>query len=73
MFTYDKLWQTMKERGISQYKLEKEYNISRGTISTLRKNGNVTVYTLDTLCQILHCRIEDILEILPDEESNETK
>ena len=73
MFTYDKLWQTMKERGISQYKLEKDYNISRGTISTLRKNGNVTVYTLDTLCQILHCRIEDILEILPDEESPETK
>jgi len=73
MFTYDKLWQTMKERGISQYKLEKEYNISRGTISTLRKNGNVTVYTLDTLCQILHCRIEDILEIIPDEESNETR
>ncbi len=73
MFTYDKLWQTMKERGISQYKLEKDYNISRGTISTLRKNGNVTVYTLDTLCQILHCRIEDILEILPDEESPETR
>lgn len=73
MFTYDKLWQTMKERGISQYKLEKDYNISRGTISTLRKNGNVTVYTLDTLCQILHCRIEDILEIIPDEESNETR
>ena len=73
MFTYDKLWQTMKERGISQYKLEKDYNISRGTISTLRKNGNVTVYTLDTLCQILHCRIEDILEIIPDEESPETK
>ena len=73
MFTYDKLWQTMKERGTSQYKLEKDYNISRGTISTLRKNGNVTVYTLDTLCQILHCRIEDILEIIPDEESPETK
>ena len=73
MFTYDKLWQTMKERGIPQYKLEKDYNISRGTISTLRKNGNVTVYTLDTLCQILHCRIEDILEILPDEESPETR
>ena len=73
MFTYDKLWQTMKERGISQYKLEKEYNISRGTISTLRKNGNVTVYTLDTLCQILHCRIEDILEIHPDEDTPEPR
>ena len=73
MFTYNKLWQTMKDRGISQYKLEKDYNISRGTINTLRKNGNVTVYTLDTLCNILHCRVEDILEIIPDENSNETK
>ncbi|MBQ8640614.1 MAG: helix-turn-helix transcriptional regulator [Clostridia bacterium] len=67
MIVYAKLWQTMKERGISQYKLEKEYNFSRGTLNTLRKNGNVTVYTLDTLCRILNCRLEDIAEYIPDE------
>ncbi len=69
MILYTKLWQTMKERGVSQYKLEKEYNFSRGTLNTLRKNGNVTVCTLDSLCRILHCRIEDIVEYIPDEES----
>ena len=68
MIVYTKLWQTMKEHGISQYKLEKDYNFSRGTRNTLRKNGNVTVYTLDTLCRILNCRIEDIVEYIPDPE-----
>lgn len=69
MIIYTKLWQTMKERGISQYKLEKEYSFSRGTLNTLRKNGNVTVYTLDTLCRILDCRLEDIAEYVPDAEN----
>ncbi|MBR4960395.1 MAG: helix-turn-helix transcriptional regulator [Clostridia bacterium] len=72
MIVYTKLWQTMKERCVSQYKLEKEHNISRGTLNTLRKNGNVTVYTLDTLCRILNCRIEDIVEYIPDEEHKNT-
>ncbi len=73
MIVYTKLWQTMKERGISQYKLEKKYNFSRGTLNTLRKNGNITTYTLDTLCRILNCRIEDIVEYIPDAENTETK
>lgn len=49
-------------RGISQYKLIKEYHISTGQLDRLRKNGNVSTYTLDQLCRILDCRLEDIAE-----------
>ena len=73
MISYDRLWQTMKEKGISQYKLLKEYNISSGTLDKLRKNTHITTYTLENLCRILQCRIEDIVEYIPDEESNETR
>ncbi len=62
MIVYDRLWATMKERGISQYKLIKDYGISTGQLDRLRKNGNVSTYTLDQLCQILSCRLEDIAE-----------
>ena len=62
MIVYDKLWKTLKEKNISQYKLIKEYNISTGQLDRLRKNGNVSSYTLDNLCTILDCRLEDIAE-----------
>ena len=66
MIVYDKLWQTMKERGISQYKLIKEYKISTGQLDRLRKNENISTYTIDQLCNILDCRIEDIAEHIKD-------
>lgn len=62
MIVYDRLWTTLKERGISQYKLIKDYNISTGQLDRLRKNGNVNAYTLNQLCVILDCRLEDIAE-----------
>ena len=40
MIVYDKLWATMKEKGITQYSLIKDYHISAGQLSRLRKNDN---------------------------------
>jgi DNA-binding Xre family transcriptional regulator len=62
MITFDRLWDTMKQRGISQYKLIKDYNISSDQLDRLRKNGNVNTYTLNQLCNILDCNLEDIAE-----------
>ena len=66
MIRYNKLWQTMKERGVSQYRLINEYHISSGQLDRLRKNGNVSTYTLNQLCAILHCRLEDIAEYVEE-------
>ena len=52
----------MKERGLSQYKLIKEYKMSTEQLDRLRKNENVNTYTLDQLCRILNCGLEDIAE-----------
>lgn len=62
MIVFDRLWATMKEREISQYKLIKEYKISTGQLDRLRKNENISTYTLNQLCKILNCRLEDIAE-----------
>ncbi len=66
MIVFDKLWKTMKERNISQYKLIKEYKISSGQLDRLRKNGNINTYTLNELCNILNCKLEDIAEYIED-------
>lgn len=67
VITYDRLWQTMKERNISQYDLYTTYKINRSQLHRLRHNQNVEVNTIDKLCNILHCRVEDIMEHFEDD------
>lgn len=66
MIVFDKLWLTMKEKNISQYKLIKTYHISTGQLDRLRKNENVNTYTLDQLCKILDCSLSDIAEFIDE-------
>lgn len=66
MISFDKLWQTMKDRGISQYDLYTHYNVNRSQLNRLKHNQNVETNTLDKLCNILDCRIEEIMEHIPD-------
>ena len=66
MFNYTPLWNTMKAKNISQYKLINDYNFSTGTLDALRKNESVTIHTVDRLCQILNCTPTDIVQITKD-------
>lgn len=66
MIVFDRLWITMKKCGVSQYKLIKDYNFSSGQLDRLRKNENVNSYTLNQLCKILNCKLEDIAEYKED-------
>lgn len=70
MIKYDRFWVTMKNRGISQYDLYEHYEITRSLLDRLRKNKNIEIFTIDRLCSILHCNIEDIVEHVPDPDEN---
>lgn len=67
MIIFNKLWVTMKEKNISQYKLLKEYGFSSGQLDRLRKNANVNTFTLNQLCKILDCKLEDIAEYIEND------
>lgn len=67
MISYDPLWQTMKKKDISTYKLIKEYGFSKGTLDSLKQNRNVSTATLNDICNILSCRIEDVVLFIPDD------
>ena len=68
MIVYTKLWETMKEKGVSQYKLIRQYGISTGQLDRLRKNENVNTYTLNALCEILQCQLSDIATFISEKE-----
>lgn len=73
MISYNRLWETMEKRKISQYRLIKEFGLSSGQMSRLRKNTYVSTHTLETLCRILDCRIEDVMEVSFEDEKKENK
>ena len=62
MIKFDKLWETMHQKGVSTYVLREKYNIDTRTIRRLKANENTTTDTLNTLCEILECDLHDIVE-----------
>ena len=73
MVSYNRLWETMEKRKISQYRLIKEFGLSSGQMSRLKKNTYVSTHTLETLCRILDCRIEDVMEVSFEDEKSENE
>ena len=68
MIVFDKLWGVMKEKGVSTYLLREKCGIDSKNIRRLRANDNMETKTLNKLCAVLDCRLEDIAEYLPDEQ-----
>lgn len=69
MITYDNLWKTMKEKGISQYELYTQHNVNPSLLYKLRHNKNIEINTVNKLCNILECGVEDIMTHHPDDDS----
>ena len=67
MISYDKLWQTMKEKGVTQYTLIKKYNVSPAQITRLKRNESVSTNTIEMFCKILNCNVENIMQYIDDE------
>lgn len=67
MISYQPMWKTMKKKNISQYKLLKS-GIDNKTLHNLKHNKNITMNTLENLCEILDCTPNDIIEFINDNE-----
>ena len=66
MISYEPLWRTMKERGVTTYTLIYKCGISAYTVTSLRQNKSITMNTLEKLCKILNCSPNEIIEFLDD-------
>lgn len=62
MINYNPFWDTLKNSNESTYTLINKYNISSSTINRLRKNQGISTQTIDDLCRILKCKVENIIE-----------
>ena len=67
MIDYSPLWQTMQRNGISQYRLLQR-GIDPKTLDALRKNKNITLFTLERICRIVDCTPNDVVCFTDDKE-----
>lgn len=66
MIVFRKLWELMEQKGISTYYLREKAGVDSKTIRRLRANDNIETKTLDRLCTVLECRLEDIAEYIKE-------
>ncbi len=66
MIVFDKLWETMKLKGVSTYVLREKCGIDSKTIRRLKANENIETKTIDKLCTALDCKIEDVAEFIAE-------
>lgn len=64
MISYEPLWQTMKDRGVTTYTLIYKLGFSAYTVTNLRRNKSVTMHTLEKLCTALHCTPNDVVKFV---------
>ncbi|MBQ3426123.1 MAG: helix-turn-helix transcriptional regulator [Clostridia bacterium] len=67
MISYEPFYKTLEQKGVTTYKLITKYNISRGLLDRLKHNRPITTVTLNDLCRILDCNVEDIMVYVKEE------
>ena len=68
MISYSPFWETLRTSSESTYTLIKNHHISSSTIDKLRKNKPLNTTTVNDLCRILGCKVEEIMEYVPSED-----
>ena len=68
MIIYEPFWTTLKKSNESTYTLINKHHISSSTIDKLRKNKPINTTTINDLCRILNCQVEDVCKYVPSDD-----
>lgn len=72
MISYEPFYNTLKKKNFSTYKLINQYGISRSLLDRLKHNKPISTVTLNDLCTILQCPVEEILVFIEDKKQDGT-
>lgn len=66
VISYEPLFRTMKEKGVTSYRLGK-MGFPLSNFYAMKRGDNVSTHTINQLCRLLHCRVEDVMEFIDEE------
>lgn len=65
MFSYKPLLKLLVDKNMTKTQLREQLGISMATLAKISKNEYVSMKVLDDICNLLHCKIEDVIEHQP--------
>ena len=68
--SYKRLWKLLIDKNMKKCDLREAAGLGASLMQKLNHDKSVTTNTLVRICKVLDCKIEDIMEIVPDEEVN---
>ncbi len=68
MINYSPFWKTLEKSDENWYTLTSKHHLSHSTLHRLKHNLDISTKTLNDLCRILNCRVEDVIEYIPSED-----
>ena len=66
-FSYDNLWKILEEKQMTKEDLKNATGMSSATIAKLGKNETINMKSLEKICEVLKCEIEDVIKFIPDD------
>jgi len=69
MISYAPFWKTIKMKKVSAYALSIKLGVNPSTLSRMRHNKYLSLRTVEDFCKILDCKVEDIVEYIPNTEN----
>ena len=66
IISFEPVWETMKAKNVTTYTLREKHNISSETIYRMKHNKAITTTTLDDLCKILDCKVDEVIKHIKD-------
>ena len=67
MISYQPFYETLLKKGVTEYQLIFKQGLSANTLHRMKHGEAISTKTLDVLCEILRCKVEEIIEYIPDE------
>jgi len=67
MISYAPFWETLKVKGVSTYALREKHGITPNTLTRMKNNKYLSMRTIEDFCKILNCKVQDIVEYVPNE------
>lgn len=71
--SYKKLFHLLIEKNMTNAQLQQKAGFSANIITRLKRNGYISLDSIESICRVLECTVDDILEFVPDQTEQETE
>ena len=65
--SYKKLFHLMIEKGMTNTQLQQKAGFSANIITRLKRNGYISLESIESICHVMNCGVDDILEFIPED------